>query len=445
MKKLSLIILLALFLILTLSSCGPDSNEVDSQVYIVALGCDKGVSNKIRLTIQFPTYKGGGGGSNSSGGGGGGSGSGSDGQGGGGFVEDTIVQTVEAPSILEGINLLNSSTTRKISLVHTKIIVFSEALAREGVESYLSPISRFRETRRIMSVIVCQTTAEDYIRENRTLVGESTAKSIELSIQLSNTSGYFPNSNFNDFYTAALSPYRQPYAIYASLNDFSSLPPNAGTQESSGPLVQEPSMLPGKIPRKGDRRIELVGTAIFDGAKMVGTLNSDETRYFLMVIGKFEKGFLTLNDKNAIDKAIPLDLRLGRSPKIIASFKGGKPVININLNIEADIGAIQSRIHYENLDKIEDLNNQLKEVIKKGVSATIKKTQDQFNTDIFAFGRNIAWNFATVQEFEEYNWLKHYKDAKINVDVEANVRRGGLMFESSPVRNSKETIKSEGD
>lgn len=449
MKKISIIIILINLFCSILLGCTTDSNEIDDQVYTLILGCDKGINNKIRLTIQFPVYGGNGGGASSSSQ----KTSKSSDNSRKDMVANTLVETIEAPSILEGINLLNSSTTRKISLVHTKAIVFSEALAKDGIRNYLEPIARFREVRRIMQVIVCRSSAEEFIRQNNTLIGESMAKAMELGSRQSNTSGYYPEVPFQEFYTSVVSTYRQPYAVYAGLNNFKNLEPlnengtlPPGTSESfNSQLKTEYSVLPGDIPRIGNRKPEFMGTAIFNGSKMVGSLTSYETRYFLMVTGKFKRGFFTLNDKNSEGDAIPLDLRLGRKPKITTHFEDGIPIINIKLNIEADIGAVQSRIPYEKLNKIDDLNDQLKQLIEKGVLKTVEKTQKEFNTDIFGFGKKVAWEFSNVKEFEKYDWLKHYKDAKINVVVETNVRRTGLMFIPAPTRNNEDTVITGGE
>ena len=143
---------------------------------------------------------------------------------------------------------------------------------------------------------------------------------------------------------------------------------------------------------------------------------------------------MTIEDKNEEQKAIPLDIRLGRKTKIDGYFKNNTPVIDIKIQIEADVGAIQSRLPYEDLKNLSDLNNQIETTIKNGVEETINKAQTEWNTDIFGFGKKIARNFLTTTEFEKYNWLEHFKDAKINVEVDANVRRTGLMMESSPIK-----------
>jgi germination protein, Ger(x)C family len=438
MKRFSYIVIM-FFLFTLLTGCTSDSIEIDDQVYTLIIGCDKAVNNKIRLTVQFPTYK-----SSGDGNGGGSmqkSGSSDEGKE-KGVVGSTLVQTIEASSILEGINLLNTATTRRISFVHTKTIVFSEEMARQGIGNFLEPIARFREARRIMEVIVCKGTAEAFINENKSMIGESVAKTMELSAKQADYSGFYPRATFQDFYKAVISPYEQPYCIYGGLNDFTTLKPLDGTQ--NGQLRTQDEIEPGQVPRKGNRKIELIGTAVFNGDKMVGSLNSYETRFFLMVTGDYKKGIVTIEDKNSPGEAIPLDVRLGRQPNIKVHFEKGIPIIDVNLNVEADVGAIQSRIQYENLDRINDLNNQLEVIIKEGVEKVIDKTQKQWNTDIFGFGTKVARYFLTVTEFEKYNWKKHYKDARVNVYVGVNVRRTGLMLGSSPVRNNTDTILSGG-
>lgn len=443
LKKLSLILCLGLLLSTLLAGCTPDSKEIDDQVYTLVIGADKGVNNRVRLTVQYPTYKSGGGGSSEGSQKKGGGGGGADNANETGEVGGTIVETAEALSLLEAIDILNTSTSRRISLVQAKAMIFSEDLAREGVERYLETLARYSETRRTMQVIVCRGAAEDFIKENKTLIGESLAKAMELSIGESKTTGFFPHVTFHKFYEGILNPYSMPYASYAGINDFSNLKP-LGESESS-PLKIENGLLPGEEPRKGNLKKEFSGAAVFDGDKMVGSLNSYETRYLLMVTGNFQRGIVTIEDRENPGFAIPLDVRPARAPRIKAHFENGKPVIDVNINIEADVGAIQSRQSYEKASKIKDLDNQIEQYVKDGIEKTIEKTQREWNCDIFGFGGYVARSFFTVTEFEKYNWLSHYCDAKVNVIVKANVRRTGLMMSTSPIRNSTDTIITKGE
>jgi spore germination protein KC len=230
-----------------------------------------------------------------------------------------------------------------------------------------------------------------------------------------------------------MTPYGQPNAIYAGVNDFSTLAESMDNSNSQ--MKTEFDMNPGDIPRKGGSKREYFGIAVFNGDKMVGHLNSFETRCFLMVTNEFEKAIMTIEDKHKPGDAIVLDIHSGRKPKIKVYFEDETPIIDVSLNIEADILGIQSRINYENVDLIDDLNNQLKTYLENEIIKTIEKTQKEFNSDIFNFGFKAAGSFSTIEEFEEYNWLKHYSEAKVNVVVSANVRRTGMTFASDPYMN----------
>lgn len=312
------------------------------------------------------------------------------------------------------------------------MIIFSEDFAREGIAGFIQPIARYRESRRIMQMLVCKGTAEEFINQNTTLIGQGLSKALELRDRQSMDTGFFPRTPFHSFYRNMLSPYSQPYAVYAGLNDFSNLKSVPKNIES--PLYTEKGYLPGTIPRSGDLKIELAGTAVFNGDKMIGTLNTYETRYFQMITGDFKRGIMTIEDKHAPGKAIILDLRPGRPPKVEAHLNGDKAVINYQQYVEADIVSIQSRYPYEDPKKVKELDKQLKEDIEMGIARLIKKTQEEFKTDIFGFGYKVARNFKTVPEFEKYNWLANYSKADINVDIITNVRRTGLMVRSAKIR-----------
>ncbi len=433
MFKASKVIVLLITFVYILTGCTTDSKNIDDQAYAIMVGIDKGVDNKIRLTVQFPTYKGGGNGS-SLGGGGGNSDEKEH-----GLVDGTVVASIECATVLEGINLLNTSTSRHISLVHCKAIIFSEQLAQDGINFYLSDFARFRETRRIANIGVCRGKAEEYIMENKTLIGDNIFKSIELSFSQSKNSGLFPMMGFTNFYKSTISPYSQAYSIYMGINNFKNL--QNSDKEKNPPLKTHENYYPGDVPKKGNLKQEMIGTAIFNGDKLAGTLNAEETRYFLMVVNEFRHGILTIEDKRHPGMAIPFDLRPGRKPDIKVRFDKSTPIIDVNLNIEADIVGIQSGMHYESTDRIKELSDLLKDTIEGGVSKTIKRVQKQMGTDIFGFGYYAASKFITINDLEKYNWLSHFIDAKINVSVRTNIRRTGLVAETVPVRYRNRTAK----
>ncbi|HEY5563509.1 MAG TPA: Ger(x)C family spore germination protein [Clostridiaceae bacterium] len=414
-RKLSLLIIL-LILFSLFSGC-KDSTEIDENVYTIVIGLDKGSNDNIVLTIQYPQFK-------------------SSSKVTSGSSSNTSVDSIETSSILSGIDEFNMAISRNVSLKHTKLIVFSEELAREGIGKYLAPLARFREARRSMFVAVSNGKAVDFINENRSSISENITKSVELMLSQAKGTSYFPFIIFHTFYKNMLSPYGETIAMYIGVNNLSGLAIGKADIPHS---ALETDIKPGELPRTGGVKREYVGTAVFRGDKMVGYLNPYETRYMSMITGSFEKALLTIVDKKSPGDVIPLDVRLGRKPKISGFFNKGTPIINIKLNMEADIGAIQSRINYEDPGMIEDLNNQIKTYLETEIKKMLTKTQEEFKSDVFEFGTIFAAYFGTIQEFEGYDWLKHYPDAKINLDLTVSIRRTGLIIHSFPVLGTPKT------
>ncbi len=430
-KRISLLLIVCLFVGAVATACF-DAVEVDDEVYALVLGLDKGVTNKIRVTIQYPTYKTSGGGS----GGGGGQEKNQGGMGGSNEAPGSNIHTIEAPSILEALDMYGMAISRRVSLMHMKNLVLSEDFAKEGIQPYLAPLARYRQARRVVNIAVVKGSAQAYIQNNTSNIGESLSKAMEMmSVQADNTS-FFPRVTFYNFYTALLSTYEQGYTAYSGINDFKQLPEEQ--EKTEPPLNLDNGYEPGKIPRSGVAKREFAGTAVFKGDKMIGSLNSEETRYFLMITGKFKRGLIDIQDEEAPKYVIPMDFRLSRKPVVKGYFKKGRPVISVRLELEADIGSIQSRINYEDRNKIEKLNEKAENYIQGKITQVIGKVQHQYKSDIFGFGQKMAGYFPNIEEWEKFNWVSHFQDAGINVKVNVNIRRTGLMWKSSRVADITE-------
>lgn len=422
-----IIILFCLVSILTPALAGCfDAHEIDDQVYALSVGVDKGKYKKVRLTVQYPTYKSGG----SSGGSSQKEPSGSKAK---SAQSGSNVATVEAPTMLEAVDMLNTGVSRRITLMHTKWYIFSEEFAREGIDGYISGLERFRETRGSSAIIVARGTAEDFIKANESTIGDSLSKAIELHLMQSSTTGFFPEARFYDFYFALFSPYRSPIALYGGVND---LEPPYDVPADPESITSRQSLTPGELPRSGVSKIELAGLAVFNGGKMVGSMDAHEAACYMMITGNYNGGKFSIPDRHSPDKAIVFDIHKSRNPRIKAYFKDGKPRIDVNLNLESEVYVIQSRIDYEQLSRQTELENQIEDYILECLKKTIKRTQEEYKSDIFGFGEWVAGNFSTIGEFEAYNWQSHYPEAQVNISLDIKVRRTGLIFHSSPLFNS---------
>lgn len=234
-------------------------------------------------------------------------------------------------------------------------------------------------------------------------------------------------------FSEAKSTYGQPIAILAAVNNFKEFKQSTTTERKD--FKTSGDYYAGQLVRVGGSKIEFLGSALFNGDKMVGELNGDETRVVMMSKGKFTRGFYAIPDPQKPDSAITLEVRQEKKPEINVRFEGDRPILDLKIELEGDIVAIQSTVNYESTKLKPLVEQQFKEFIKGQIDRTIKKCQE-LKTDVFGygFGLSVAKKFATIQEWEAYNWKGRFPNAEINTDVEFNIRRTGTMVRSSGIR-----------
>ena len=421
MRKFASIILLVIVLV-SMTACY-DAIEVDDMVHVIAIGIDKGAADKWRITLQYPTMKSGVGGGQSQ------AGDGAD-------QEEYSYVSVDAPSFFTGINMLNVSIPRKLNFMHAHIIVFSSELAKEGlIGECIDSLYRSREIRKTAHIFLSQGKAADLIKEIKPVIGSSIPKSFQLLVDESANTGFFPHVTIENFYESLNSTYRQAIIPMVAVNDMKSVP------ESDAILSSEyktgGDYTAGQIPRTGKNVIEMWGTAVFNGEKMIEELNGDETRYLLLIRGEFERGSFSFPDPQKPDSIISLDVRRSEMPHIRVRFEGATPIIELKVNLDADLLAVQSGINYAQPKLKAILEETVNQQILDGIGKLISKYKD-LNVDIFGFGDYAARNFLTIDEWEAYSWNNVFKESIVTIEVCFAIRRTGTQIKSDP------TVDTEG-
>lgn len=421
MRKLVCIILLLIFTVSSLTACW-DAKEIEQWAYVYTIGVDKGVDNVLRFTFQIPSMKQGTG-----------AGSGSGGMGEPGKGRENYSISIDAPTFSAGVNMVESSLSRTLSYMHTKYLVISEDLAREGVERFINGMIRSWQIRRIMYIIIVKGEASKFVEEFTPVLTSGTSKSQTGFMDMHRDTGFFIDTNYQSFLGNMKTTYRMPVAQIAALNDFSNYRTKGNPPKE---FKSEGDYYAGELPRSGGNKFEFFGTALFDGDKMVSELNGDESRALLMIRGEFYSGSIAMPDPRDKELRITVDTTTKKKPDIKVEFREGKPVINVKIFLEADIQNLQSPTEYESAELKPVLEDAYKVYIKGIIDKTIDKCKE-LNVDVFGFGEKAVEHFLTIQEWEEYNWLSHFKDAKIYTEVEFTIRRTGTLLKTNPTRTTQ--------
>lgn len=420
--KLCALLLAALALLLLPGCWG--SRETDETAYVLAVGLDKGEKENLAVTVSIANPKVIAG---ISGGGGGGGGGEKEGKG-------TIVSSVETGSLLSAIDLINTNIDRRISLLHTKAFVFSEDLAGEGLGRWILPLNRYRELRATSQIFVCRGKAKDFIEKNNPQLELSPTKQFELINKMSQEHGLFASTQFREFYDNLKSLSKQGTIPMVALHEGETRTARPGL--GKGGDATPGKYIAGEVPISGGNKAQAMGIAVFRGDRMVGIINGQETRYYLMLTGHFDRGISAIPDPLSTEPT-PVDLMLEQARKPVYKIsidEDGKAFVNVDIYLEPEIISIMSGNNYENPELKPVLEEALSKNIEQGCHDLVRRTQEEFQSDIFGFGNHVKHRFLTIQSWKEFEWISKYPDAQVNVAVHTRIRRTGLLLKTSTIK-----------
>lgn len=408
--------------------------EVDDLALVMAIGLDKGENNTVYVTLQIAVPR-----AVASGGAEGGGPSA-----GGGGTDANLITTMRGRSILGLVDMANTYIDRRLSFVHSKVLIVGEDLAKQGLAPYVSELVRFHEIRRTMFLVVAKGTAWEFLTENKPVLEKNPAKNLELLTLAGRKAGLIPPSQINRFLVEMQSLAEEPLVILAGINRQQ----QSGEEQSEGEEKAKASesnstsrlhipidtsdiyYVAGKSPSIGGNPVELLGAAIFRGDKMVGEITGEEVRHVLYLRGTFKQGITVVRDPDADDRFISADLRLARPTQIRIAKDGNRFEIKVNVTLEGGLVGSQGNEDYTNPKVLQAVAKQLAREIEKGCIDIIRKAQTEFSSDIFSFGNKARHLAMTWQEWQDFNWKDKFPNADVTVTVKVELRRTGLLFGS---------------
>ncbi len=378
MIKKFLILSILIILLFTLTGCS-SPNGIDDYYFAISLALDTSDSG-IKVSIQIP--------SNSS----------QDSSGGGSSSSSQSSQyeiySAESSTIDECLTILNNYLNKKINLSHCSALIISEAIAKEGVQTYINTLSNNTELRHSCDIIISSSEASE-VQEKVSNAG--TVYSARLYDYLTTSSqytGYTIQSNFGQFFQALDNDYYEPTAIYTKIF--------------------------------GDT-VQTIGLAVFKSDKMIGSMEISDSISHLIMINKFDTGTITINSPFSENQKIDLDISLYKDTDISINIINGSPLISIEVYPEGSIrssGTIFNYTDSEQIKLVEKATNAYLENILKHYLYSITK---EFNSDTVGFKGICQSKYLTREEFEQVHWDEIFKDSFFDIKVNTQINSSNLF------------------
>lgn len=370
-KRLNFCLVL-IFLIL-LSGCW-DMREIEERTSVVAIGVDKGEGeNELRVSVQIPVPI------NITGGKGGGGGGG----------ESVQVVSANGRTFIDAFRKLQMKVNQELFYGHTRIIVFSEEVARGGIKDIIDGLRREPQVRRLLwPIIIREKDAEDLLNFRPKLEQVPTVFLMSM-IKGQSAAERLPGTTLGDVYIDLSNSTKQPRMI--------------------------------AIEMKNKEEVEVSGLAVFRGDRLVGFLDDIETMDWLRLTQKKDGGKFSIDiDDDSYVSMRPEDIITDFN----FSYEDGKVIVDILCEFNGSLIEATEPVNLDKRENMRKIEQKIEEDLEKRSMKMIHKVQKDFQSDILNLGEKLKAYHYDI--WKRVNWETEFPNAEINVKYKVDIVRTGM-------------------
>lgn len=379
--RLLLLFILILSFMILLSGCW-NYREIDRLAIVSGLAIDKNhINNKFMLTAEIVDLL-------------------------GSLTEGNVkAKRIEAEgeTVVDAVRNMIKVSGKRLYWSHTKVIIVSEDVAKEGIKPIIDFISRNNEPRLTINMFISRKKTAKELLNQQSVTTNIRAFEMEYMLMGNNSlskSMKVDTSELVDIMSGkGISSYLP--AIDITLND-------------------------------EKKTATLSGLAVFKKDKLIGFLNEEDTKYFLFLKNKIKGGLLVIpmNDEKSNDK-VTLEIFKNKT-KIKPIYTKEKLLMKVDINTEFSIKEEDTNINYMSKENRSILKKETEVYLQKNIEKVIKKVQEDFDSDIFGFGRIVMIDMPSLWKNIEKDWNKIFKTLEVEINAKVNIKDGGLV--SKPVQ-----------
>lgn len=395
---ITFLILLVVFAVAFSSSY--TSHNMSNLAYVLAIGVDVGEKSKMKVSVQFTN-------SNAF----------SPDSGSSDESKNIVLVSSEGDSIYSCLNLINTYIGKEINLAHCNVLIFSEEFAKKGISSQIYSLLNNEEFRPTTNLVISKCDAYDYINNVKPNLEKLTVNYYDTFSLTNKYTGYFSDITVGEFFNMLSSTSCNGTAILGGLNA------TARQEEGSTDSITNPEDLTaGTSTVEGKRGSENIGIAVFNDDKMCGELTSIETICHLLINNNIDSCIISVdnpykeNSDNPEDK-IELSLSPSKKSKISVTIKDDVPYISVKINVRASILTLEKDIDYTNSKVIEKISSISKAYLENKFNDYFNKISKEYGTDIDNFSTKALSHFATINDWENFDWTEKFKNSNFDIDV----------------------------
>lgn len=309
---------------------------------------------------------------------------------------ETKLITSEGATIFDAVRQNIKTVGKKLYWTHAEIVVVSKEIAEEGIVPVVDWIARDAEPRLTLHILVSkEKTAKEILEQQAISAG---IISFELNEMLQS---------------------QKSLSFSADIEEWEFLQRLASDGLSATlPTVQ-------LLSKNGKTINEISGAAVFKKDKLVGFLDGEETKTLLFIRNKLKGGVLV--NKDSEDNVVTSLEILKSKTKIKPSYDESKITMEIKTTTDTALDEIGGSKNYLEESSIEQLEETYEAALEGSIINLVRKTQEEFNSDIFGFGKSVKMNMPSLWKQIGPEWNDMYKNVEVQVHSTINIKNSAIM------------------
>ncbi|UMZ72622.1 Ger(x)C family spore germination protein [Natranaerofaba carboxydovora] len=307
----------------------------------------------------------------------------------------------------------NLPATRDVFFGQNKIVIFSEAAAKNGLGSIYDFLARERQARLVATPVILkgEESITQFLRTEVPL-DEVLADALERQFSLIiEQRGIFPQKSLIDIFDMYTIVGKEPVMGKVKL----------GEQTEEDMIGEDKEAVKASI--------EIEGSGFFEGDSLKGWLDPDQTEGYLWLRGDLLRGLTVIKCPVHDEHPISIEVLNTDVNKIPVITEEGEAEVHLEVKADGRIQQQNCPATYERHGELsEALDRRFATVIENNIKETIEVAQEK-NVDFLGFGNLFyrkKYNEWTEEDIGE-NWEEIFEDLTVKTDIDANVRRAGLI------------------
>lgn len=324
----------------------------------------------------------------------------------------TVIIEGKGHTISEALNDIDLQSPKEIYLGSLNVIIFSEDVAKEGVNKIADFLMREPESRKKFYLLVTQDEkASDVLQILSPLEALPSQNIASNILEATNYQAVVADINYSDFIRTLIEPGKQPV--------LSSIKITGDKKDGSKYSSLEQSKPAGAI--------KLSNLAIFKKDKLLGFANKKESQGINLIANEAKR--ITIETKCDNDYMVA-ELNHPHNT-ITVSLQNNKPVVKMSLTSKGNITEMGCNLDLRDPKTIDTITKKFEKDTADILKAGIHMAQKKYKSDIFGIGRKFQKKYPSYFHKHQNNWDDEiFSKLKIQVHVDLDLETKGSLEQS---------------